>query len=109
MNIYIIPTETTHVCNRIQISMDDFKLKATNGSCRVFFYNESGGSVVKVERIEIPEEVYTNWGTDDQVIVDYVLSTLQLQEGPEPEIEPITPVVIIDQVEPEVELNEENL
>lgn len=97
MNINIIPTETKYVCDRIQISIDDFKLKATNGSCRVFFYNESGGSVVKVERVEIPEEVYTNWGTDDQVIVDYVLNTLQLQEGLEPE------PVIIDPVEPEVE------
>ena len=74
----IVPTETTQVCNRIQITMDDFKLKATTGACRVFFYN-SNDTVIKVERVEIPEEVYTNWGTDDQVIIDYVLNALGLE------------------------------
>jgi len=39
-------------------------------------------NVIKVERVEIPEEVYTNWGTDDQIIIDYVLNTLSLQIAP---------------------------
>lgn len=77
MDITINPVNVTHTCNRIQISMDDFTLNATTGMCRVYFYN-TAGVVVKVERIQIPEEVYVNWGVDDQFIVDYVLETLNL-------------------------------
>jgi hypothetical protein len=81
MDIDIVTTETKQMCNRIQITMDNFRLKAITGACRVFFY-DANNVVIKVERVEIPEEVYTNWGTDDQVIIDYVLGTLFLQEDP---------------------------
>lgn len=82
MNINIVPIKKTLVCNRIQLEMDNFQLKATKGSCKVLFYNEMW-EYVKMERVEIPEDVYANWGIDDQIIVHYVLNALQLQEASE--------------------------
>lgn len=76
--VNIVPVTFSYTCNRVQITIDDFQLLATSATCRVYFYNGDTGSVIKVQSVTIPEDIYAEWGTDDQFIIDYVLQTLNL-------------------------------
>lgn len=61
---------------QVQIRVIDFNLMATSCVCEVAYMSES--VCVRVEKVDIPEEIYTQWGTDDSVIVNYVLQQLNL-------------------------------
>lgn len=75
----IAPITITHTATKIEILMNEFKLGATTGSCTVYLMDEF--RVVDAKRVDIPEEVYATWGTDDSFIVDYVLQVLNLIAG----------------------------
>lgn len=74
--IITVPTFNVSIpVNQIHISMPEFSLGATEGYAHVTMGSEAYPTV-KAQRMLIPESVYSKWGTDDQVIVDYVLSEL---------------------------------
>lgn len=79
MIVNVSPVTVAHTIQSVEIRFDEFALKATKGACTVLYLSDH--RVVKIERVEIPEDVYTSWGTDDQVIIDYVLSQLNLMEA----------------------------
>lgn len=72
VNIEPLPQSITQV----QIRVIDFNLMATSCTCEVAYISES--VCVRVEKVDIPEDVYAQWGTDDNVIVSYVLQQLDL-------------------------------
>jgi hypothetical protein len=76
MIVDISPVSIAYVASKIEIRMDDFQLGAATGTCTVYYMD--GPRVVKAERVEIPEEVYVEWGTDDSFIAQYVLTALNL-------------------------------
>lgn len=80
MIVNITPFSVAYSANKVEIRMDDFKLGATTGMCTVYFFDDY--RVIKVERVEIPEEVYTQWGQDDWFVVNYVLDQLNLIADP---------------------------
>lgn len=59
------------------------------------------GNVCFREQLVLSGEAYTNWGNDDQYIVDYVLNHYNLTPLPEVPVEPVEPTV--EPVEPTVE------
>lgn len=78
MIVNISPVDIISTATKVEIVMIGFSLKATSGMCDVMFYNDTRS--IKTERIIIPEDVYSIWGSDDQVIIDYVLNTLDLTQ-----------------------------
>lgn len=52
--------------------------KDTCGSYWQIF--DEDGSQLDNGNLEIPAEIYLNWGDDDNIIVDYVLKQLELEK-----------------------------
>ena len=79
--------------NAIEIILEDYKLGIPPRLLVKFFdAQETEGTDVNNEPVtnyvymheeflDMTEEVYENWGTDDQVVVDFVLETLELTEA----------------------------
>ena len=63
--------------NQVSIEMPEFRLGVQEGYANVTLGSETYPQV-QSHRILIPQEVYTKWGTDDLVIVRYVLGQLNL-------------------------------
>lgn len=76
MIVNITPITVAYTVTKVEIRMDDFQLGATTGTCAVYFFD--GQRAVKAERVEIPEEIYSEWGQDDSFITQYVLTALNL-------------------------------
>lgn len=64
---------------KIGISLDNFVLYAVDARATVR-YLTANGITVKVESIYIPPEIYSQWGTDDTFIVDYVLQQIHFEK-----------------------------
>jgi hypothetical protein len=77
MIVQITPTSVTNTSTSVEVTMPDFKLGSTEGNARVIFMT-SEGAFIDLKHIPIPPEVYVQWGTDDNFIVNYVLQQLNL-------------------------------
>jgi hypothetical protein len=80
--------------NAIEIILADYKLGSlprvlvrffdyqtedvTNEETQEVTTNVIKNEVMHEEFLNMTEEVYENWGTDDQVVIDWVLSELEL-------------------------------
>ena len=69
---------TTTIVKSIEIESVELKI---GDSAKVFvrLLNENGG-LVSNEIVRLEGSDYSNWGTDDQYLVDFVLTTLGLTE-----------------------------
>lgn len=69
---------TTTIVKSIEIESVELKI---GDSAKVFvrLLNENGG-LVSNEIVRLEGTDYSNWGTDDQYLVDFVLTTLGLTE-----------------------------
>lgn len=67
---------TTTVVKSIEIESVELKI---GNSAKIFvrLLDENGGLITN-EIVRIEGNDYNNWGTDDQYIIDYVLTTLGL-------------------------------
>lgn len=70
-----VPVEST--IHHVSITMDDFKLNATEGYLTVYQYDPNN-RILKVDRVNIDKTTYLQWGQDDNFIVDYALTQLGL-------------------------------
>jgi len=66
------------VVTKVQIRMPNFSLLATETDVSVMMYS-ANDQFVKGVLVHIPADIYSQWGTDDNFIVDYVLSELGLE------------------------------
>lgn len=70
------------VVNNLQIMVNSFSLFPT--SIEVI-WQVSGETITKEGTMTLPEEVVSAWGTDDNVVKDYVLQQLGLVEDTTPD------------------------
>jgi hypothetical protein len=75
--IPVDPVAKTKTATKIQISVPQFVLNATEMDVYVTFYTENM-QFVDSALVHIPPDVYKDWEADDNHIVDYVISTLKL-------------------------------
>jgi hypothetical protein len=78
MQVNVQPKDivTTRTINSIEITETIVQLN-TSAKIVVKLLDENG-SLINVEVLTISETEYTNWGNDDQYIIDYVLTQLGL-------------------------------
>lgn len=77
MIVQISPTTIAQTASNLEITMPEFKLASVDGNARVLFLTSEGAGI-KVQFVYIPPEVYSQWGEDDNYIVNYVLEQLNL-------------------------------
>lgn len=82
MILNIEPYPVSHIGTKVEISIPQFELGATEGYAYAHIMTELG-MIVKSERVLIPSEVWQEWGQDDRFIVDYVLEQLNIIEAVE--------------------------
>lgn len=80
-HIAVAPVPKTQQITKIQLSVPQFVLNATEMDVYVTMYTEEM-RYVDSQLVHIPPEVYKEWGTDDTHIVNYVLSQLHLTKPP---------------------------
>lgn len=76
-SIAVEPVTKTQQIARIQLSVPQFVLNATEMDVYVTMYT-SEMRFVDSQMVHIPPDVYSEWGQDDSHIVNYVLSQLNL-------------------------------
>lgn len=67
---------STKVVTKIQLSVPQFVLNATEMDVYVAMYTEEM-QFVESSLIHIPPDIYKDWGADDSHIINYVLSQLK--------------------------------
>lgn len=75
--ISVDPVPKTQTITKIQISVPQFVLNATEMDVYVTMYTDEMRFVDSV-LVHIPPEIYKDWGTDDSHIVNYVMDQLKL-------------------------------
>jgi len=78
MQVNVQPKDiiTTRTINSIEVVETIVQLN-TSANVVVKLLDENGG-LINVEVLTISETDYTNWGNDDQYIIDYALTQLDL-------------------------------
>lgn len=61
--------------DQIEITIGSFSLGEIP---RVIVSLKNSEKTLETKLLEMPEETYQNWGTDDQVVIDWVLDELNL-------------------------------
>lgn len=64
----------------VRIEVKGFALNSKSGKATVIYENEDKKEVKRTD-IDIPENTFSKWGTDDSVIEKYVLKTLGLKKA----------------------------
>lgn len=80
--IDIQPVTKESIVTKLSIDLPSFTLNATETTAHVTLFTEET-RFVEARTINIPPEIYSEWGKDDDFIVDYVLAELQLTRLPE--------------------------
>lgn len=78
--VKIKPKDFSKEATQVEIEVRGFKLNSKTGTAIVIF-KDSEDKELKRERVEIPEDVFSTWGTDDSVIQNYVFAQLGLEVG----------------------------
>jgi hypothetical protein len=71
----ITPINETIQVTKVSIEMQGFQLNATSGQAVVIMY-DNNDHCINTQIVDIPEAIYKQWGTDDNYIIDYVLSQI---------------------------------
>lgn len=77
MIVDIQPFQVVHTGTKIDVTVPEFQLGGTETNAMYDILMDSG-VVVQRGVVRIPPEVYSTWGTDDMVIVRYVMSQLNI-------------------------------
>lgn len=84
MKIIVNAVNVLHVVTNVLLQIPEFTFGG-EFYIRVQYCTDAG-QTVKVDNVLIPSDIYAQWGTDDQYIINYVLGQLGLtQAQPEPE------------------------
>lgn len=76
-SIHVDPVSQTKQITKIQLSIPQFVLNATEMDVYVTMFTEEM-RFVDSTLVHIPPDVYAEWGKDDSHIVDYVLNQLNV-------------------------------
>lgn len=77
--IPIAPFSVTKQATKIQLTVPSFQLNETEMDVYVTLYSDDD-HLVDTRIIHIPPAVYAQWGTDDDYIVNYVITQLGVTE-----------------------------
>jgi len=80
--IEIQPYPINKEISYLKIFLDNFQLNAKEGVCSVYEYT-STDCLINVSRVPIPHEIYSEWGTNDDYIVEFVLDQLGFERKPD--------------------------
>lgn len=75
--IEIQPFTKESIVTKVSIELPSFALNATETTAHVTMFTAET-RFVEVRTVNIPPEIYSEWGTDDNFIIDYVLTELGL-------------------------------
>lgn len=75
--IDVSPVSVSCQVEKVDIQFVDFQLNATEGTVQVNRYTKNSRFVDSMA-VTIPQDIYAKWGTDDTIIVDYVLQQLKM-------------------------------
>jgi hypothetical protein len=78
--IDVAPVSVSLDITKVHVLCSNFELNATEGSVQVVRYT-ANDRFVDTQIVLIPSEVYVNWGTDDNVIIDYALQQLGMERA----------------------------
>ena len=76
-SVFVEPITKTRQITKIQLSVPQFVLNATEMDVYVTMFTDNM-EYVESAMVHIPPDIYKDWGTDDSHIVHYVLSQLRL-------------------------------
>jgi hypothetical protein len=94
-----VQTPLLSLANGLDINIAGFPLFPTTVDVNWRLYDRSTGNTIQSGIINVPADVVSSWGTDDNVIKDYVLTQLNLSEDTSPD--PAPP----QSTEPEPDIN----
>lgn len=77
--IEITPIPQTREIAKVQLSVPQFVLNAKNMDVNAIMYTKDD-QFVKAQYVHIPDDVYAEWGQDDDHIIDYVLTQLNIHK-----------------------------
>lgn len=66
------------VISYVRIHVDNFKLNACDMWCTCYMFCDNS-RMVEVQRVYVPPHVYSEWATDDDTIILYVLDEVGLE------------------------------
>lgn len=81
-HIDVDPISQTRKITKIQLSVPQFLFNATEMDVYVTMYTEDM-QFVNSQLVHIPPDIYKNWGTDDNYIINYVLQQIQIALSPQ--------------------------
>lgn len=81
-DIYIEPYPIDQSIDHVKIQIEDFRLNALDCWCSVYEY-DSKDKFINMSRVYVPSDVYTQWSTDDEYLVEYCLKQLGFVRKPE--------------------------
>lgn len=79
--ITIEPYPVDNAISSVSISVENFTLNAVDCWIRVLEY-DANNKFLNVSRVYIPPEIYHDWGTNDDYLVEYCLDTLNFVRKP---------------------------
>lgn len=79
--IDIQPFTKQSIVTKVSVDLPSFTLNATETTAHITMFTEET-RFVEAKTVHIPPEIYSEWGQDDNFIVDYVLTELSLTRVP---------------------------
>lgn len=70
----------------VRIYIENFQLNAIEGWVNVYEYDKND-KFINVSRVYIPPDVYSEWATDDNYIIEYALDQLGFHRRPTVSVE----------------------
>lgn len=77
--IQVKPKDLFFEISKLELSFENFTLHAVDGYVNVTYFTNAG-FIVHIERVYIPPNIYSQWGTDDTFITDYVLQQIHFEK-----------------------------
>lgn len=86
MIIDIVPVITSTTYTKVDISFLTSRFQPPYTAMVIFQLNEEvqnsdSPSHTKIKYVDIPQDIYAQWGTDDSFIIDYVLEACGLEKA----------------------------
>ena len=80
--IPIVPYPIDTSISSVSVSVENFTLNALDCWLQVFEY-DANDKFLNMNRVYVPSEIYAEWGTNDDSIVDHCLEQLGFIRKPE--------------------------
>ena len=78
----IVPFPLNNSIAYVRVSVENFQLHATDCWLQVFEY-DADDKFLNMSRVYVPPEIYSEWGTQDDYLVEFALDQLGFERKPE--------------------------